>query len=71
MNEVRDGTVNLYGPVHNNEPLREGPYVNICVEPPSTGRSGSTQCDGWPWHGSPPAAAGGDDGRGSIRCLDK
>ena len=32
MNEVPDGTVNLYGPVHNNEPLREGPYVNICVE---------------------------------------
>ena len=32
MNEVPDGTVNLYGHVHNNEPLREGPYVNICVE---------------------------------------
>ncbi len=27
MNEVPDGTVNLYGHVHNNEPLREGPYV--------------------------------------------
>ena len=32
MNEVPDATVNLYGHVHNNEPLREGPYVNICVE---------------------------------------
>ena len=32
MNEVPDGTVNLYGHVHNNEPLREGPYVNMCVE---------------------------------------
>ena len=32
MSEVPDGTVNVYGHVHNNEPLREGPYVNICVE---------------------------------------
>ena len=32
MTEVPDGTVNLYGHVHNNEPLRQGRYVNICVE---------------------------------------
>ena len=29
--KVPDGTVNLYGHVHN-EPFREGPFVNICVE---------------------------------------
>ena len=66
MNEVPDGTVNLYGHVHNNEPLREGPYVNICVEhteypaPPArrrpTAGPGTTRR---------PAAAGGDDGRGN------
>ncbi len=32
MTEVPDGTVNVHGHVHNNEPLREGPYVNVCVE---------------------------------------
>ncbi len=32
MTEVPDSTVNVYGHVHNNEPLRAGPYVNICVE---------------------------------------
>ena len=32
MTDVPDGTVNVHGHVHNNEPLREGPYVNICVE---------------------------------------
>ena len=32
MAEVPGGTVNVYGHVHNNEPLRAGPYVNICVE---------------------------------------
>ena len=29
---VPDGCVNLHGHVHNNEPLRKGPYINICVE---------------------------------------
>ena len=33
MTVVPDGAVNLYGHVRDNEPLREGPYVNICVEP--------------------------------------
>ena len=65
MNEVPDGTVNLYGHVHNNEPLREGPYVNICVE--------HTQYRPLPLDAvrrlalarlDDPAAAGGDDGRG-------
>ena len=32
MTQVPDGTVNVHGHVHNNEPLREGPYVNVCVE---------------------------------------
>lgn len=32
MTRVPDGTVNVHGHVHNNEPLREGPYVNVCVE---------------------------------------
>ena len=52
MNEIPDGTVNLYGHVQNNERLREGPYVNICVEHTSTGPSLSTPCDGPPSHGS-------------------
>ncbi len=29
---VPDGWINLYGHVHNNEPLRESPWINICVE---------------------------------------
>ena len=32
LDEVPPGTVNVHGHVHNNEPLRAGPYVNICVE---------------------------------------
>ena len=32
MSAVPEGTVNVHGHVHNNEPLRAGPYVNICVE---------------------------------------
>ena len=32
MTEVPEGTANVHGHVHNNEPLRAGPYVNICVE---------------------------------------
>ena len=32
MAEVPDQAVNVHGHVHNNEPLREGPYVNVCVE---------------------------------------
>ena len=32
MSEVPDGTVNLHGHVHNNVPLLQGPYINICVE---------------------------------------
>ena len=65
MTEVPDGTVNVHGHVHNNEPLRGGPYVNICVE--HTGyrplpldavrRLARARLDD-------PAAAGGDDGRG-------
>lgn len=27
-----DGTVNVYGHVHENELLREGPYLNVRVE---------------------------------------
>ena len=52
MNEVPDGTVNLYGHVHNNEPLREGPYVNICVEHTQYRPLPLEPCDGWPSHGS-------------------
>ena len=32
MSAVPEGAVNVHGHVHNNEPLRAGPYVNICVE---------------------------------------
>ena len=32
MDEVPEEAVNLHGHVHNNEPLRHGPYVNMCVE---------------------------------------
>ena len=30
--EVPPGWVNLHGHVHNNEPLRQSPHVNVCVE---------------------------------------
>ena len=45
MTEVPEGTANVHGHVHNNEPLRAGPYVNICVTP-TTDRSRSTRCGG-------------------------
>ena len=32
LGDVPAGTVNVPGHVHNNEPLRPGRYVNICVE---------------------------------------
>ena len=32
LGDVPAGTVNVHGHVHNNEPLRSGRYVNICVE---------------------------------------
>ena len=32
LHEVPDGCVNVYGHVHDNEPLRAGPYINVCVE---------------------------------------
>ena len=32
LGDVPAGTVNVHGYVHNNEPLRSGRYVNICVE---------------------------------------
>ena len=32
LERVPAGTVNVHGHVHNNEPLRPGRYINICVE---------------------------------------
>ena len=32
LRRVPDGVVNVHGHVHNNEPLRQGRYINICVE---------------------------------------
>ena len=32
LDEVPENTVNVHGHVHNNEALRDGPYINICVE---------------------------------------
>ena len=32
MGALPRGWVNLYGHVHNNEPLRETPHINVCVE---------------------------------------
>ena len=32
MGTLPPGWVNLYGHVHNNEPLRETPHINVCVE---------------------------------------
>ena len=32
MGELPPGWVNLYGHVHNNEPLRDTPHINVCVE---------------------------------------
>ena len=32
LGDVPAGTVNVHGHAHNNEPLRSGRYVNICVE---------------------------------------
>ena len=32
LRDVPAGTVNVHGHVHNNEPLRPGRSVNICVE---------------------------------------
>ena len=31
LEDVPAGTVNVHGHVHNNEPLRPGHHVNICV----------------------------------------
>ena len=32
LNRVPRGAVNVYGHVHNNEPLRNGRLINMCVE---------------------------------------
>ena len=32
MGPLPPGWVNLYGHVHNNEPLRDTPHINVCVE---------------------------------------
>ncbi len=32
MDGLPAGWVNLYGHVHNNEPLRDTPHINVCVE---------------------------------------
>ena len=32
MDGLPPGWVNLYGHVHNNEPLRDTPHINVCVE---------------------------------------
>ena len=32
MGALPPGWVNLYGHVHNNEPLRDTPHINVCVE---------------------------------------
>ena len=70
MNEVPDATVNLYGHVHNNEPLREGPYVNICVEHteyrPLPARRRATAGLGTARRPRPRAATTAEE----IRCLD-
>ena len=66
MNEVPDATVNLYGHVHNNEPLREGPLREHLRRahrvPAAPARRRATA---GPGTARRPAAAGGDDGRGN------